>query len=366
MGGFPSSMGGSKSVQVPGGGSEGYHVLRVQQNSPGYCAGLEPFFDFIIGICDTRLSKDNDTLQRALERNVDKPTKLMLYSSRTLDVRETVIVPSSMWGGPGLLGISIRFSDFQGARENVWHVLEVEPNSPAALAGLRAYTDYVIGAETFMDKNENLFKLINSHEGRLLKLYVYNTDTVECREVYVRPNCNWGGAGSLGCGIGYGYLHRVPTAPSAENKISFPTTGENFSEQVGLTAVIPTIPVNISALLEQKNTAFGLTSVQTDAPVTMTDPVTSQQCVQTPIHPAATQEVVPSKQSITVSTSTLPPSEHSLPTSCANAAVTQDEAFPSTVVQMMGSPSQTPSSVISSDSINITVSADSSLHSQTQ
>ena len=24
------------------------------------------------------------------------------------------------------------------------------------------------------------------------------------------PNTDWGGEGSLGCGIGYGYLHRIP------------------------------------------------------------------------------------------------------------------------------------------------------------
>jgi len=24
------------------------------------------------------------------------------------------------------------------------------------------------------------------------------------------PNSAWGGEGSLGCGIGYGYLHRIP------------------------------------------------------------------------------------------------------------------------------------------------------------
>ncbi len=24
------------------------------------------------------------------------------------------------------------------------------------------------------------------------------------------PNSEWGGEGSLGCGIGYGYLHRIP------------------------------------------------------------------------------------------------------------------------------------------------------------
>ena len=38
--------------------------------------------------------------------------------------------------------------------------------------------------------------------------YVYNTETDHCREVSITPNGAWGGDGSLGCGIGYGYLHR--------------------------------------------------------------------------------------------------------------------------------------------------------------
>lgn len=29
-------------------------------------------------------------------------------------------------------------------------------------------------------------------------------------QVYLTPNSEWGGEGSLGCGIGYGYLHRIP------------------------------------------------------------------------------------------------------------------------------------------------------------
>lgn len=122
--------------------------------------------------------------------NVERPIKMQLYSSKTLAVRETTVTPSNMWGGQGLLGVSIRFCSFEGANENVWHVLvsvligywnikkwheshkitfkhkllvwfddffffwvqEVEPNSPAALASLRAHTDYIIGADTAMNE----------------------------------------------------------------------------------------------------------------------------------------------------------------------------------------------------------------------
>lgn len=46
-----------------------------------------------------------------------------MYSSKTLELRETSVTPSNMWGGQGLLGVSIRFCSFDGANENVWHVL---------------------------------------------------------------------------------------------------------------------------------------------------------------------------------------------------------------------------------------------------
>uniref|UniRef100_A0A672PMN8 Golgi reassembly-stacking protein 2-like n=1 Tax=Sinocyclocheilus grahami TaxID=75366 RepID=A0A672PMN8_SINGR len=171
-------MGGSQSVEIPGGGSEGYHVLRVQENSPGHRAGLEPFFDFIVSINNTRLNKDNDMLKDILKASVEKPVKMLVYSSKTLELREATVTPSNMWGGQGLLGVSIRFCSFEGANENVWHVLEVEPNSPAALAGLRPHTDYIIGADTVMNESEDLFSLIETHEGKGLKLYVYNSHRV--------------------------------------------------------------------------------------------------------------------------------------------------------------------------------------------
>ncbi|XP_067941192.1 Golgi reassembly-stacking protein 2-like [Watersipora subatra] len=204
-------MGGNQSIEVPGGGSEGYHVLRVQDNSPGSDAGLEAFFDFIVAIGNTRLNQDNDTLKDLLKANVEKPIKMTVFSSKTQLIRDLMITPSLSWGGQGLLGVSIRFCSFEGASENIWHVLEVQPSSPAAAAGLRSDVDYIIGADTVLNESEDLFTLIESHEGKALKLYVYNLDDDRCREVTLTPNGAWGGEGSLGCGIGYGYLHRIPS-----------------------------------------------------------------------------------------------------------------------------------------------------------
>ncbi|XP_032807128.1 Golgi reassembly-stacking protein 2-like isoform X3 [Petromyzon marinus] len=221
-------MGGAQSVDIPGGGSEGYHVLRVQEGSPGHQAGLEPFFDFIVAIENTRLDKDNDMLRQQLKENVEKPVLMQVYSSKNLKVREVTVTPSALWGGQGLLGVSIRFCSFDGANENVWHILEVEPNSPAVLAGLRPFTDYIIGADAVLNESEDLFSLIESHDGKPLKLYVYNTDTDSCREVIITPNKSWGGEGLLGCGIGYGYLHRIPTRPFTESN---PNAALGYSSQ---------------------------------------------------------------------------------------------------------------------------------------
>ncbi|XP_007500723.1 Golgi reassembly-stacking protein 1 isoform X3 [Monodelphis domestica] len=204
-------MGLTASSEQPEGGAEGFHLHGVQENSPAQQAGLEPFFDFIITIGHARLNRESSTLKDLLKANMEKPVKLEVYSIKTLKVREVEVVPSNMWGGQGLLGASVRFCSFHRANEHVWHILDVEPSSPAALAGLRPYTDYVVGSDQILQESEDFFTLIETHEGKPLKLMVYNSETDSCREVVVTPNGAWGGEGSLGCGIGYGYLHRIPT-----------------------------------------------------------------------------------------------------------------------------------------------------------
>ncbi|NWV49314.1 GORS1 protein, partial [Daphoenositta chrysoptera] len=190
----------------------------VQENSPAQQGGLEPFFDFIIAIGHTRLNKENNMLKDLLKANAEKAVKLEVYNIKTMKIREVEVIPSNMWGGQGLLGASVRFCSFQGANEHVWHVLDVEPSSPAALAGLQPYTDYVVGSDQILQESEDFFSLIESHEGKPLKLMVYNTEADSIREVVVTPNGAWGGEGSLGCGIGYGYLHRIPTQSITSKK----------------------------------------------------------------------------------------------------------------------------------------------------
>ncbi|XP_037984028.1 Golgi reassembly-stacking protein 1 [Motacilla alba alba] len=211
-------MGLGSSSEGPGGGAEGFHVHGVQENSPAQQGGLEPFFDFIIAIGHTRLNKENNMLKDLLKANAEKAVKLEVYNIKTMKIREVEVIPSNMWGGQGLLGASVRFCSFQGANEHVWHVLDVEPSSPAALAGLQPYTDYVVGSDQILQESEDFFSLIESHEGKPLKLMVYNTEADSIREVVVTPNGAWGGEGSLGCGIGYGYLHRIPTQSTTSRK----------------------------------------------------------------------------------------------------------------------------------------------------
>lgn len=211
-------MGLSQSSFLSDGGSNsGYHVHGVQVDSPAQKAGLEPFFDLILSIGNTRLNKESDLLKDLLKANVEKAVKLEVYSSKTQRVRELEVIPSNMWGGQGLLGASVRFCSFEGANENVWHVLDVEANSPAVMAGLIAHEDFIVGAEQVLQDSEDFFSLVEANEGKPLKLLVYNTQTGQCREVVVTPNGAWGGEGSLGCGIGYGYLHRIPTRPAQPN-----------------------------------------------------------------------------------------------------------------------------------------------------
>lgn len=108
----------------------------------------------------------------------------------------------------------------------------MHPNSPALLAGLQPFTDYIIGADSVLHESEDLYALIENHEGRNLKLYVYNSNDDSCREITITPNHGWGGEGLLGCGIGYGYLHRIPVRGIAPPTVTSPHNYSNINPPI--------------------------------------------------------------------------------------------------------------------------------------
>ncbi|KAL9544447.1 hypothetical protein MBANPS3_007625 [Mucor bainieri] len=211
-------MGGAQSSEQ---GQYGFHVLKVKENSPAFHAGIEQFFDYIVNINGIPLNNgDSQTLLKTLQEYEGKPLPMGVYSSKEQSFREITLTPSRDWhpddpNEKSLIGCSIRFCSFERAGENVWHVLDVSPNSPAEMAGIIPYSDYIIGSPHMTLRNEDdFYDLVEQYLGKPLRLYLYNSEWDSCRECIIVPNHEWGGNGSLGCDVGYGLLHRIPRKKS--------------------------------------------------------------------------------------------------------------------------------------------------------
>lgn len=108
------------------------------------------------------------------------------------------------------LGLTLQWTPLSVV-SNIWHVLDVPANSPADIAGLIPYSDYILGTpEGVLHGEGGLSELVEDHIGRPLRLYVYNNEYNVTREVTIQPSRDWGGEGALGCVLGYGALHRLP------------------------------------------------------------------------------------------------------------------------------------------------------------
>jgi len=236
----------------------GYHVLQVHANSPS-SGKLYPFFDFIVAANQVVFEKEDQRFAEIFRNNIDKNVHLIVYNIKTDTTREVVITPSNTWGGQGLAGISIRYSSWEKTLENVWHVVDVYLNSPAHDAALETRTDFIVGTpDIIFNEQEDFFTLINNNMYRPIQLYVYSTLTESVRLVNITPNKNWGGSGSLGCDIGYGLLHRIPTkqmqtsqmiSPSMEklkisnSPLNQPNNNNNSNSNSG-NAAIPTSTIS--------------------------------------------------------------------------------------------------------------------------
>ena len=82
-------------------------------------------------------------------------------------------------------------------------------------------------------------------------------------QVLLTPNSEWGGEGSLGCGIGYGYLHRIPVGKKQQKPPDPELGGPERAQGVAppLPAATTSGPSEGFADVSEPRTVFGKGSV---------------------------------------------------------------------------------------------------------
>ncbi|KAI9775730.1 MAG: hypothetical protein M1839_000932 [Geoglossum umbratile] len=205
-----SRLDSDPNSQSSGGhGGLGFQVLRNKNPDLAF----EPWFDFICEINGRQIHDPDPSLFAQEVRNcAGSVVTLGIWSAKGQRFRQLRIpVPA----GSASLGITLQWTPFS-TTEDVWHILDVAPNSPADEAGLLPYGDYIIGTPEGVVRGEaGLGELVEDHLDRPLRLYVYNHEYNATRSLTINPTRHWGGEGALGCVLGFGALHRLP-APLQE------------------------------------------------------------------------------------------------------------------------------------------------------
>ncbi|KAG8870474.1 hypothetical protein FRB97_009726 [Tulasnella sp. 331] len=193
---------------------------------------------------------DAASLEQIVESHEGKHLKLIIWSSKLRTSRVVPVLPSRQWalsppppllaplpptpssidGKPSLLGLSMRLCQPEFALDHVWHILEILEGSPAESAGLVPFGDWVVGwSGGVLSKEGDFYDVIEQHVEKPLRVYVYSYDFDTLREVVLVPNRMWGGAGLLGCGVGYGLLHRIPAIQSGSDEVDL-TAGNEMDD----------------------------------------------------------------------------------------------------------------------------------------
>ncbi|KAI9823579.1 MAG: hypothetical protein M1832_002360 [Thelocarpon impressellum] len=192
-----------------GHGLFGFQVLRNKDAE----LPIEPWFDFIVGINGRQIDDPDPHLFAQEVRNCAGGTvTLGLWTAKG---QRTRTLPISVPANQPSLALTLQWTPLSST-EDVWHILDVAPNSPADTAGLLPYGDYIIGTPSGLVRGEaGLGELVEDHLSRPLDLQIYNHEYDLTRVLTIHPSRHWGGDGALGCTLGYGALHRLP-APLQE------------------------------------------------------------------------------------------------------------------------------------------------------
>ncbi|KAI1425452.1 GRASP55/65 PDZ-like domain-containing protein [Xylaria sp. FL1777] len=201
---YLSRLDGDSRQQQKEGHGYGFQVLR----NTNLELGIEPWFDFVVGINGRMIDNPDPRLFAQEVRNCAGGTvALGLWSAKGQRIRVLHIpVPPSTES----LGLSLQWCPLSLA-STIWHVLDVPANSPADAAGLLPYSDYILGTpDGILHGESGLGELVDDYIGRPLRLWVYNNEYNVTRELEIVPSREWGGEGALGCVLGFGALHRLP------------------------------------------------------------------------------------------------------------------------------------------------------------
>lgn len=223
------------NLLVPGNNSNtNLHGLRIVQVDETQLQ-LESFFDFIVGINDMPLpfiEIQNRTLYpnyneifQILNDHCGSSVKFNIWSGKGGQYRDEYMNISAKYvmedvplnensstqirGIFHSLGFKVQWTPLISSTY-VYHVLQINfKDSPAYEAGLIPSEDYIISCQDGLlatGGEELLQDIIKSRVNSELIMYVYNA-VEDC----VRPvTVNIGNNGRLGCGVGYGFLHRIP------------------------------------------------------------------------------------------------------------------------------------------------------------
>ncbi|KAH9828514.1 GRH1-Yeast (GR)ASP65 (H)omologue, partial [Teratosphaeria destructans] len=126
---YPPTTTTTTPPQKPPQRGYGFQILR--NTSP--TIPLDPWFDFIIGLNNRTLTDPSPHLLATELRNGAGTTlSLGIYSAKGQSIREVYLpIPA---GPDEPLGLTLQWAPLAVADE-VWHILDVMPNSPADVAG---------------------------------------------------------------------------------------------------------------------------------------------------------------------------------------------------------------------------------------
>lgn len=225
------------------GRKDGFRVISVKTDSVAQEHGFQSWFDYIIGVNgheiptnytdDYRLLPNYEYFLKMIENCKGKTVTFEVWCAKGGVIKsiELPITDGALEDVPinsnlhvlvnqtfNKLGLSLQWTPLITATF-VYHVLEINSNSPAENAGLVEHSDYIIGAQDGLlctGGEDLLGRVINSKYNQELVLYAYNHEYDVVRPVTMIPNDQWGGKGLLGCGVGYGLLHRLPIPSGSE------------------------------------------------------------------------------------------------------------------------------------------------------